>query len=142
MSDRPTPQSDHQFNAIKTFCQEQHMFQDMYEFSKILERKLAEANEVIENIKTRLLDPHGVYISMLYGEIAKLDWAKIEHIHGSHPMREQLYEERALADRLAEAANVVIDQWETPNWKLTEPTATCMNTLRNTLAAWKEARCE
>lgn len=48
--------------------------------------------------------------------------------------------ERALADRLAEAANAVIDQWDTPNWKLTEPTATCMNTLRNTLAAWKEVR--
>ena len=50
--------------------------------------------------------------------------------------------ERALADRLAEAANAVIDQWETPNWKLTEPTATYMHTLRNTLAAWKEARSE
>ena len=55
-------------------------------------------------------------------------------------LRGELQRERALADRLAEAANVVIDQWETPNWKLTEPTATCMNTLRNTLAAWKEAR--
>lgn len=48
--------------------------------------------------------------------------------------------ERALADRLAEAANAVIDQWDTPNWKLTEPTATYMNTLRNTITAWKEAR--
>lgn len=48
--------------------------------------------------------------------------------------------ERALADRLAGAANAVIDQWDTPNWKLTEPTATYMNTLRNTINAWKEAR--
>ena len=54
----------------------------------------------------------------------------------------QLEAERALADRLAEAANAVIDQWETPNWKLTEPTATYMNTLRNTITAWKEARSE
>ena len=57
-------------------------------------------------------------------------------------LRGQLDRERALADRLAEAANEVIDQWETPNWKLTEPTATYMNKLMNTLAAWKEARSE
>lgn len=50
--------------------------------------------------------------------------------------------ECAIADLLAEAATAVIDQWDTPNWKLTESTATYMNTLRNTLAAWKEARSE
>jgi hypothetical protein len=50
--------------------------------------------------------------------------------------------ERALADRLAEAANAVIDQWETPNWRLRESTAKYMNTLRNALTAWKEARSE
>lgn len=55
-------------------------------------------------------------------------------------LREHLKSQRALADRLAEAANAVIDQWDTPNWKLTEPTATYMNTLRNTITAWKEAR--
>lgn len=49
---------------------------------------------------------------------------------------------RDLADRLADAAKAVIDQWETPNWRLRESTATYMNTLRNTLAAWKEARSE
>jgi len=57
-------------------------------------------------------------------------------------LREHLKSQRALADRLADAANAVIDQWETPNWKLTEPTATYMNTLRNTITAWKEARDE
>jgi hypothetical protein len=55
-------------------------------------------------------------------------------------MREHLKSQRALADRLADAANAVIDQWESPNWKITEPTATYMNTLTNTLAAWKEVR--
>jgi hypothetical protein len=54
----------------------------------------------------------------------------------------KLDRKRALADRLADAANAVINQWDTPNWKLTEPTATYMNALRNTLAAWKEARSE
>ena len=57
-------------------------------------------------------------------------------------LRGKLDRERALADRLAEAANAVIDQWETPNWRLRESTAKYMNTLRNTLAAWKEARSE
>lgn len=55
-------------------------------------------------------------------------------------LERELQAEHALADRLAEAANAVIDQWESPNWKLTEPTATYMNTLRNTIDAWKEAR--
>ena len=57
-------------------------------------------------------------------------------------LRGKLDRERALADRLAEAANAVIDQWETPNWRLRESTAKYMNTLRNTLTAWKEARSE
>jgi len=57
-------------------------------------------------------------------------------------IQEELVSERDLADRLAEAAKEVIEQWETPNWKLTEPTATYMNKLMNTLAAWKEARSE
>ena len=50
--------------------------------------------------------------------------------------------ERAIADSLAEAAKAVIDQWETPNWRLRESTATYMNALRNTITAWKEARGE
>lgn len=54
----------------------------------------------------------------------------------------KLAAERALADRLAEAANAVIDQWETPNWRLRESTAKYMNTLRNTVTAWKEERSE
>ena len=57
-------------------------------------------------------------------------------------LEKQLAAERALADRLAGVANAVIDQWESPNWKLTEPTATYMNALRNTITAWKEARGE
>lgn len=57
-------------------------------------------------------------------------------------LRGKLDRERALADRLADAAKAVVDQWETPNWKLTEPTATYMNTLTNTITAWKEARSE
>ena len=54
----------------------------------------------------------------------------------------QIDAERALADSLAEAAKAVIDQWETPNWRLRESTATYMNALRNTVTAWKEARSE
>ena len=57
-------------------------------------------------------------------------------------LRGELERERALADRLAAAANEVVAQWQTPNWKLTESTATYMNELMNTLAAWKEARSE
>ena len=57
-------------------------------------------------------------------------------------LRGKLERERALADRLADAANAVINQWYAPNWKLTEPTATYMNALINTIAAWKGARSE
>ena len=57
-------------------------------------------------------------------------------------LERELQAERALADRLADAAKAVIDQWETPNWRLRESTATYMNTLRNTVTAWKGARSE
>ena len=63
-------------------------------------------------------------------------------IYAAQEVETDLQAERTLADRLADAAKAVIDQWETPNWKLTEPTAAHMNTLRNTITAWKEARSE
>lgn len=37
-------------------------------------------------------------------------------------------------DRVREAAQRVIAQWETPNWKLTEPTASIINDLKQALA--------
>ena len=67
---------------------------------KLVERERDEARKEIENIKKLLLDPNAVHINMLHGQIAKLDWEKLEHIHGNHPAREQLAAERALADRL------------------------------------------
>ena len=70
-----------------------------------------------------------------------VDWPE-EYYELRQRLERERDSERALADRLAEAANAVIDQWETPNWRLRESTAKYMNTLRNTLAAWKEARSE
>ena len=80
------------------------------------------------------------------GQAEKADQAaadlKAELADTRREWKEELAAERALADRLAEVANAVIDQWESPNWRLRESTATYMNTLRNTLSAWKEARSE
>ena len=60
-----------------------------------------EWKEELTAVQASLLDPHAVYINMLHGKIAKLDWQKLEHINGPHPLRDQLADERALADRLA-----------------------------------------
>ena len=62
--------------------------------------------EELAAVQARLLDPHAVYINMLHGKIAKLDWPTLEHINGPHPLREQLAAERALADRLGDALRV------------------------------------
>ena len=59
------------------------------EFSRQIERELADANEREEKVKTMLLDPATVHINMLRGTIAKLDWPTLEHIHGNHPLRAQ-----------------------------------------------------
>ena len=40
----------------------------------------------------------------------------------------------AASPELLLAARAVIAQWETPNWKLTEPTAKFMNDLRSAVA--------
>ena len=77
--------------------------EEYYELRQRLERERDEARKEIESIKKLLLDPNAVRINMLHGQIAKLDWEKLEHIHGNHPAREQLAAERAIADRLAEA---------------------------------------
>lgn len=105
-----------------------------------LERERDEAREEIENIKKLLLDPNAVRINMLHGQIAKLDWEKLEHIHGNHPAREQLAAERALADRLADALIStdaiirkevsLVGQWDSPV------------IFKEALTAWKEARSE
>ena len=106
--------------------------EEYYELRQRLERERDEAREEIEIIKKLLLDPNAVRINMLHGKIAKLDWEKLEHVHGNHPAREQLAAERALADRLAEALTPMA--WlagiKTPN------------SAEEVLSAWKEARGE
>ena len=51
-----------------------------------------------------LLDPHAVFLNFLHGKIAKLDWAKLEHIHGPHPALKERDEARGVACGLAKQA--------------------------------------
>lgn len=44
-----------------------------------------EARDELARIHLLLLDPHAVFLNFLHGKIAKLDWDKLEHIHGPHP---------------------------------------------------------
>lgn len=41
---------------------------------------------------------------------------------------------------LADAAQAVIDRWDSPLWKDAEPTAAVINRLREALKEWKSAR--
>lgn len=95
-----------------------------------------EWKEEIAAVQARLLDPHAVYINMLHGKIAKLDWEKLEHIHGNHPAREQLAAERALADRLAGALKELL------YYDLRDVNFGRLKSSRDALTAWKEARSE
>ena len=90
-----------------------------------LKAEVEDWKKELADIQDRLLDPHAVFLSILHGKIAKLDWDRLEHINGPHPTREQLATERALADRLANA--------------LTNP---AVYVAVEALAAWKEARGE
>ncbi len=84
MSDRPTPRTDAEADNA-SLCDQCVPA----EFSRQIERELADANEREEKVKTMLLDPATVHINMLRGTIAKLDWPTLEHIHGNHPLRAQ-----------------------------------------------------
>ena len=54
--------------------------------------------------------------------------------------RVAMCDERARSEALADAAQAVIDRWNTPLWKFAEPTAAYINHLNETLTAWNEAR--
>lgn len=84
MSDRPTPRTDAEADNA-SLCDQCVPA----EFSRQIERELADANEREEKVKTMLLDPATVHINMMRGIIAKLDWPTLEHIHGNHPLRAQ-----------------------------------------------------
>ena len=110
--------------------------EEYYELRQRLERERDEALAYADKLAAGL--PEG----MLPKDVEVLRDANLALAVERDALQEQLDAERALADRLAEAANAVIDQWETPNWRLRESTAKYMNTLRITITAWKEARSE
>lgn len=66
------------------------------------ERECDEAREKLARIESLLLDPHAVFFNFLHGKIAKLDWAKLEHIHGPHPARVECDEARELCRELSD----------------------------------------
>ena len=96
-------------------------------------RERDEAREELARIESLLLDPHAVFLNFLHGKIAKLDWAKLEHIHGPHPARVERDEAREALAHITEAAQAVVDRWEQPAWKDTEPTAAVIYRLRDAL---------
>ena len=109
---------------------------------KLVERERDEAKKEIESIKKLLLDPNTVHINMLHGQIAKLDWEKLEHIHGNHPAREQLAAERALADRLAALLQRNRDLYGGQQVDYQCGCSDCeyLRPIDDALAAWKETR--
>ena len=100
------------------------------------EADLWETKQQLAAERDLLLDPHAVYINMLHGKIAKLDWQKLEHINGPHPLRDQLAAERALADRLAEILQLIANEDYRGNRPHHCVVAYCG------VKEWKEARSE
>jgi hypothetical protein len=71
-------------------------------------RERDEAREELARIESLLLDPHAVFLNFLHGKIAKLDWAKLEHIHGPHPARVERDEARELAQQMSDSNQVLL----------------------------------
>ena len=71
---------------------------------------------------------------------------RVPYTHGAEAFARQLERELAEArrqrDKLADAAQAVVDRWDAPTWKELEPTAKLMNSLRKALAAVKGGQYE
>jgi len=87
-------------------------------FARRLERERDEAREKLARIESLLLDPHAVFLNFLHGKIAKLDWAKLEHINGPHPARVECDEAREKAERYRLEANAMMLQRDEAQNKL------------------------
>ena len=142
--ERPTPETDELSQSIITHNNTYACYEQMKMHARCLERERDEARKEIENIKKLLLDPNAVHINMLHGQIAKLDWEKLEHIHGNHPAREQLATERAIADRLAALLHRNRDLYGGQQVDYQCGCSDCeyLGPIDDALAAWKESRSE
>lgn len=91
-TERATPETDSQITTFDSISKYKKRFKNKTgtvsaNFARKLERERDEAREELARIESLLLDPHAVFLNFLHGKIAKLDWQKLEHIHGPHPAR-------------------------------------------------------
>jgi hypothetical protein len=92
-TERATPETDSQITTFDSISKYKKRFKNKTgtvsaNFARNLERERDEAREELGRIESLLLDPHAVFLNFLHGKIAKLDWQKLEHIHGPHPARQ------------------------------------------------------
>jgi uncharacterized coiled-coil protein SlyX len=97
-------------------------------------RELAAANKEIDRLN-RYVDTFRSD-EQLMGE---LKCAEAFHRCAVAALRAQLAAKDAEIARLREAANAVVERWETPLWKDVKPTAHIIYALRDELAAQQQA---
>ncbi|QIG76655.1 hypothetical protein EVC28_031 [Rhizobium phage RHph_I1_23] len=98
-----------------------------------LDALLLEAKQEIERIrKDAYCDTDKA--PMLWKDICQAAFDEIEHLR-----RVRLKKAFAKIEAIEGAAKAVIAQWDTPNWKLTEPTAKLIESLRAVVSSEKPA---
>ena len=105
-TERATPETDAEVMTFTSISKLKRRFECSTgkvsaDFARRLERERDEAREKLARIESLLLDPHAVFFNFLHGKIAKLDWAKLEHIHGPHPARVECDEAREAMQYIA-----------------------------------------
>jgi hypothetical protein len=132
MSDTPTPQTDEQINGKP--CTQFGLLAGMSlrnalvpsDFARQLERELAATKHLLHESLQRE--------DRFYRELAAKDTEK--YCFASCAFHAAQDAEIA---RLREAANAVVERWETPLWKDVKPTAHIIYALRDELAAQQQA---
>jgi len=119
MSERPTPETDSQIKTFTSISKLKRRFECSTgkvsaDFARRLERERDEAREERDKLKHFLA-------------------AEIERVDAYLGVCMERDEAREALTRITEAAQAVVNRWEQPAWKDTEPTAAVIYRLRDAL---------
>lgn len=116
MNDNLTPETDHLENELGTAAEMSHPI--LWAHTRKLESERDEARELVAELKCKISDYCDEQLRLVF-ENRRL-----------HQERDEARERLA---KITKSAEAVIDRWEQPAWKDTEPTAAVIYRLRDAL---------
>ena len=138
MSEQPTPETDAEVTTFTSISKLKRRFECSTgkvsaEFARRLERERDEAREALSSIHRWIERNHadGFIDSLTYLQnLERVTDCWYDRIDKIERERDEAREKLA---KITRAAEVVIDRWEQPAWKDTEPTAAVIYRLRDAL---------